>query len=112
MTGHFVDTTTFDILATTGVCLCLVRAITKDSGRWMIAAGGVLGLGLLNKMMVGTVIGLIVVALIAVGPRKIILTRSALIAAGLAVLGAAPYIGWRALHGWPQISLIRPGFGS
>ncbi|MEO7017781.1 MAG: glycosyltransferase family 39 protein [Leifsonia sp.] len=106
VTGHFVDTTTFDVLATAGVCSCLIVAITKNSGRWMVAGGAVLGLGLLNKMVIGAVIALVVLSMLAVGPRRIFATRYAAIAAGLAVVGAAPYLIWQGLHGWPQVELV------
>ncbi len=106
VTGHFVDTTTFDVLATAGVCSCLIVAITNDSGRWMVAAGVVLGLGLLNKMVVGAVIILVVLSMLGVGPRRIFATRYAAMAAALAIVGAAPYLIWQALNGWPQVELV------
>jgi 4-amino-4-deoxy-L-arabinose transferase-like glycosyltransferase len=105
VSGHFVDTTTFDILATAAVCLCLIRAVTEESGRWVVAAGGLLGLGLLNKMIIGAVVGLIVAMLLILGPRSVLLTRAALLAVGLALLGAAPYLVWQSLHDWPQASI-------
>lgn len=105
VTGHFVDTTTFDILATVGVCSSLIAAIRNNSGRWIMMAGAVLGLGLLDKMIVGAVIALVCVCLVAVGPRSILLSRYSLAAAGFAALGAAPYLVWQALHGWPQVAL-------
>jgi hypothetical protein len=46
VSGHFVDTATFDILATAAVCLCLIRALTQGSNRWLIVAGGALGLSI------------------------------------------------------------------
>jgi hypothetical protein len=105
VTGHFIDTTTFDILATAGACSCLILAVTRNSGRWIVTAGAVVGAGLLNKMLIGFVIALVIALMLAIGPRRIFFTRYAAIAAGLAVLGAAPYLIWQALHGWPQVAL-------
>ncbi len=112
VTGHFVDTTTFDILATVAVCSCLLQAITANSGRWMIAAGAVLGFGLLNKLTVGFVIAVVCASLLAVGPRRMLLSRSALIGAALALLGAAPYLIWQSMNGWPQFALAQSIAGS
>jgi hypothetical protein len=112
VTGHFVDTTTFDILATVAVCSCILQAITADSERWMIAAGAVLGFGLLNKMTIGFVIAVVCGSLLAFGPRRMLFTRSALIGATLAVLGAAPYVIWQSLNGWPQVALAHSIAGS
>lgn len=106
VTGHFIDTTTFDVLATAGVCSCLIICITKDSGKWMVVAGAVLGVGLLNKMIIGAVAAVVVGAILAFGPRRILLTRHAAIAAGLSVLGAAPYVLWQAFHAFPQLALV------
>ena len=105
VTGHFVDTTTFDILATVAVCSCLLRAIAAESGRWMVAAGAVLGFGLLNKLTVGFVIAVVCACFLAVGPRRMLLSRWALIGAALAVLGAAPYLIWQSANGWPQLAV-------
>lgn len=112
VTGHFVDTTTFDILATAAVCSCLLQAMITGSGRWMIAAGAVLGFGLLNKMTVGFVIAVVCACLFVVGPRRVLLTRSALIGAALALLGAAPYVIWQATNGWPQLAVAHSIAGS
>ena len=78
----------------------------------MIVAGAVLGVGLLNKMTVGFVIAMVCACLLAVGPRRILFSWSALVGAALAVLGAAPYLIWQALNGWPQFALADSIAGS
>lgn len=106
VTGHFIDTTTFDVLATAGVCSALVLSITKKSGKWIVIAGVVLGVGLLNKMIIGAVVAVAVAAVLVFGPRGVLFTRHAAVAFGLAVLGAAPYVLWQAFHGRPQLALV------
>lgn len=105
VTGHFVDTTTFDILATVAVCSCLLQAMISDSGRWMIVAGLVLGVGLLNKLTVGFIVAVVCACLLVVGPRRILLSWSAAAGAVIALLGVLPYVVWQAAHGWPQLAL-------
>ncbi len=107
VTGHIVDTATFDILATAGVCLCLARAATTQQSRWLVVAGAVLGLGLLDKMMVGIATACLAVSIAALGPRWMLRSRATLVAAVLAVLGAAPFLLWQAANGWPMADLAR-----
>jgi 4-amino-4-deoxy-L-arabinose transferase-like glycosyltransferase len=104
-TGHFVTTTTFDLLSTTAVCWLLIRAVVRRSGRSLLAAGVVAGLGCEAKPQVALVAIVAVAALGVVGPRWPF--RSPWLAAAIAaaVLIAAPYIVWQATHGWPQLTV-------
>jgi 4-amino-4-deoxy-L-arabinose transferase-like glycosyltransferase len=43
--GHIVSTTTFDLLSTTLLLWLMVRAIARESGAWLLAAGVVVGVG-------------------------------------------------------------------
>ena len=47
--GHILETTTFDVLATTAAVACLVRAIARAQPRWTLVAGAVVGIGLLSS---------------------------------------------------------------
>jgi DDE domain/Dolichyl-phosphate-mannose-protein mannosyltransferase len=50
--GHFVTTTTFDLLGTTVVCWLMIRAVRRRSGPELLAAGVVTGLGFEGKPQV------------------------------------------------------------
>ncbi|MEV6635923.1 glycosyltransferase family 39 protein [Actinoplanes sp. NPDC051470] len=102
VTGHLVSTATFDVMFTAGVIACLLKALTSGRPGWLIAAGAVLGAGLLNKLMVGFVAALICAAVLVLGPRRPLLRWPALAGGLLAVLGALPYLIWQTAHGWPQ----------
>jgi hypothetical protein len=111
-TGHFVTTTTFDLLSTTALCWLLIRAVIRRSGRSLLAAGVVAGLGCEAKPQVALVAIVAVLTLAVVGPRW--LFRSPWLAAGIAaaVLIAAPYIVWQGAHGWPQLTVAGNVAGS
>ncbi|MFI7540052.1 ArnT family glycosyltransferase [Actinoplanes sp. NPDC049599] len=102
LTGHLVSTATFEVLFTAGVTACLLKALVGGRPGWMLAAGAVLGAGLLNKLLIGVVAVLICAALLMLGPRRPLLTWQALAGGMLAVLGALPYLAWQVVHGWPQ----------
>ena len=104
-TGHFVTTTTFDGLSTTGLGLLMTRAVVRRSGAHVLAAGIVTGLGVEAKPQVGLVAAVMLCVLLVVGPRWAVLSWwTAAGVAAAAVLGA-PYVIWQAVHGWPQIAV-------
>jgi hypothetical protein len=103
--GHFVTTTTFDMLSTSIVGWLLIRAISRRSGRALLMAGVVTGIGFEAKPQVAVVAAVAVVSLVVAGPRWPL--RSPWLAAGIgaAVILAAPYVIWQATHGWPQLTV-------
>ncbi len=103
--GHFVTTTTFDLLSTTALAWLVVRAIVRSSGACLLAAGVVVGVGAEAKPQVALVAAVIVGTLAVVGPRWPF--RSWWLWAGVAaaVTFAAPYVIWQQRHGWPQLTV-------
>src|SRR5581483_11903238 len=87
--GHFVTTTTFDLLSTSLFLWLVIRAVVRRSGPAMLAAGVVVGVGCEAKPQVGFVAAVVVAALLVVA----------------AVAIAAPYVVWQQRHGWPQVTV-------
>jgi hypothetical protein len=110
--GHFVTTTTFDLLGTTLFLWLVVRALVRRSGTSLLVAGVVVGIGFEAKPQVGIVAVVAAVALAVVGPRWPL--RSWWTAGGVlvAVLLAAPYLVWQQRHGWPQVTVAQNIAGS
>ncbi len=110
--GHIVSTTTFDLLSTTLLVWLMVRAIVRESGACVLAAGVVVGVGSEAKPQVGLVAAVVLVTLLVVGPRWPL--RSWWTAAGvvIAVALASPYVIWQAAHGWPQLTVAHNIAGS
>jgi 4-amino-4-deoxy-L-arabinose transferase-like glycosyltransferase len=105
--GHLLSTSTFDLLAWTAVTWLTVRAIRTGDDRLWVAAGMVLGLGLLNKPLPAFLaIGMLAGVAIA-GPRRLL--RNAYVWSGAAIALAiwSPWIVWQTDHGWPQIDVSR-----
>ncbi len=103
--GHFVTTTTFDLLSTSVVGWLLIRAMLRRDGRSLLFAGVVTGLGFEAKPQIALVAIVAVAMLAAVGPRWAF--RSPWLGAAIvaAAVLAAPYIIWQAIHGWPQLTV-------
>jgi hypothetical protein len=107
VTGHFLTTTTYDVCATAVVSLLIARAVRTSDPRWWVPAGLVLGVALLNKPLIATVIAAVVIALAVLGPRDVLRSRWLVAGVALAVLGALPYGLWQLAHGVPQADLAR-----
>jgi 4-amino-4-deoxy-L-arabinose transferase-like glycosyltransferase len=112
VTGHFVTTTTFDLLTTSVLCWLIIRAVNRHSGPTLLAAGVTVGIGAEAKPQIIFVAALLLVGMAIVGPRWPL--RSAWLAAGVLVAAAlaAPYLIWQATHGWPQVTVAHNIGGS
>ncbi|MGH2883693.1 MAG: glycosyltransferase family 39 protein, partial [Solirubrobacteraceae bacterium] len=103
--GHFVTTTTFDLLSTTAFLWLLIRAVLRRSGPLLLAAGIVAGVGCEAKPQVAFVAVVAALVLLAAGPREVLKswwTAAAILAAAALI---APYAVWQQLHGWPQLTV-------
>jgi 4-amino-4-deoxy-L-arabinose transferase-like glycosyltransferase len=103
--AHLVSTTTFDMLSTTVLGYLAIRAITRASGRSILAAGVVVGVGIEAKPQVGLVAAVMVATLLVIGPRWPLRSWWAAGGAACAVSLAAPYLIWQQQHGWPQVTV-------
>jgi 4-amino-4-deoxy-L-arabinose transferase-like glycosyltransferase len=103
--GHFVTTTTFDLLSTTAFLWLLIRGVRRGGGPSLLAAGVVAGIGCEAKPQVGFVGVVAVSALLILGPREPLRSRWALAGVAAAIAIVAPYAVWQQLHGWPQLTV-------
>jgi 4-amino-4-deoxy-L-arabinose transferase-like glycosyltransferase len=110
--AHLVSTTTPDMLCTTLLGWLAIRAVRRDSGPSVLAAGVVVGLGVEAKPQVGLVAAVMAASLMAVGPRAALRSWWAAGAAVVAVALAAPYLIWQQRHGWPQLTVAQNIAGS
>jgi hypothetical protein len=107
VTGHWLSTSTFDLLVWTAVTWLVVRAIRGGSERLWLVAGLVLGVGLMNKPLPAFLVAGLLVGVAIAGPRRLL--RNPWVWAGgvLALAIWAPWILWQSAHDWPQIDVSR-----
>lgn len=110
--SHMTSTTTYDMLSTTAFLWLVIRTLVRRSGRTLLAAGLVVGIGFEAKPQVGIVAVAVAATIVLVGPRWPL--HSWWTAAGvLAAVGlAAPYLVWQQRHGWPQVTVAQNIGGS
>ena len=104
-TGHLLSTSTFDLLCWTTFTWLVVKAIRGPNDRMWLAAGAVLGIGMLNKPLPAFLAVAVLLGIAVVGPRHLLRNRwmwtGAIIAAALAM----PFLIWQVTHGWPQLDV-------
>jgi dolichyl-phosphate-mannose-protein mannosyltransferase len=111
--GHFVTTTTFDLLSTTLLGWLAIRAVRRRSAPPLLLAGIVVGIGFEAKPQVGLVAAVMTAMLAAAGPRWPLTRRWWTAGAACAACGlAAPYLIWQQVHGWPQLTVAHNIAGS
>jgi 4-amino-4-deoxy-L-arabinose transferase-like glycosyltransferase len=106
-TGHTLSTSTFDLLVWTTVSWLAVRAVRTGDDRLWLAAGAVLGAGLLNKPLPAFLAAGLLTGVVLAGPRRLLRARAVWAGAALALASWSPWIVWQAGHGWPQIDVSR-----
>lgn len=109
---HMLSTTTVDLLIWTALAVVGLRLTRTGDGRWWLAAGLVIGLGLQNKWLVLLPCAGWLVGLLAVGPREVLRSRWLPVGVLVAVVVAAPAVVWQAAHGWPLLTLASGISGS
>ncbi|HEX6755121.1 MAG TPA: glycosyltransferase family 39 protein [Mycobacteriales bacterium] len=107
VTGHFVSTTTYDVLLSALLAWLVARAVRTGEDWLLVPAGLVLGIGLLNKSLIGVFAGALVVALLLVGPRRVLRGGWFWVGLLVALVLGVPYVAWQALNGWPQVEMTR-----
>ncbi|MCA9755914.1 MAG: glycosyltransferase family 39 protein [Candidatus Eisenbacteria bacterium] len=89
----------------------LIRAReTSETGRpgWRLWAifGGLVGLGILNKLSVLWLVAALGISLILSPQRRLLLTRGRFLGAGIVIVLVAPFVYWQVSHGWPTLEFI------
>ena len=106
-TGHLLSTSTFDLLAWTAVTWLAVRAIRTGDDRLWIAAGVVLGVGLLNKPLPAFLAAALLIGVAFAGPRELLRNRWVWAGALIALVLWSPWLIWQQANDWPQIDVSK-----
>jgi 4-amino-4-deoxy-L-arabinose transferase-like glycosyltransferase len=105
--GHTTATATADLVVWTAVLLFAIRALRRDQPRWWLAAGVVTGIGLYNKHLVVLLLLCLGVALLVVGPRRVLLSPWLWAGVGIALVLGSPNLIYQITHGWPQLEMAK-----
>jgi 4-amino-4-deoxy-L-arabinose transferase-like glycosyltransferase len=103
--GHVLHPTAVDHLVWVTTCWLVIRIIRTGDERLWLAAGAVVGVGLLAKYLVVLLVAGLAAGLLIAGPRRVLRSRWPYAGAGVAVLVGSPGLLWQAGHGWPQFAM-------
>ena len=104
--GHLLVTSTLDMLLTAAILLSMARALLRDP-RWWLAVGGLVGVALYNKHLIVLTLISIGVALVMVGPRRVLWSRWLVAAVATALVVGAPNLVYQIANDWPQLEMAR-----
>jgi 4-amino-4-deoxy-L-arabinose transferase-like glycosyltransferase len=103
--GHLLSTATLDLLGWTLLTYLFLRLLQGDDHRLWLVAGLVAGLTMQANVLVAFLLAGFAIAVLIVGPRRLLASPWLWIGAGIAALFAVPYLLWQADHSWPQLDI-------
>jgi Dolichyl-phosphate-mannose-protein mannosyltransferase len=111
---HLLSTTPFDLLVWVLLVYVFIAAVDAgvdgdgllERGPW-IGVGVVAGLGLWNKNLPLLLLAGLGIALVLVGPRRVLLRPGPWLGLLVMLVLWAPQLIWQASHGWPALAMSR-----
>lgn len=97
----------FDFLWWVLIAWFVVRLITTGDGRWWIAIGAAIGLGVLTKYTIAFCVAGVVAAVFFTPLQSHLRERWLWIGAALSIAIAAPNLVWQATHGFVSLQFLQ-----
>ncbi|MGD0473752.1 MAG: glycosyltransferase family 39 protein [Candidatus Velthaea sp.] len=105
--GSLLTMNAFEPLLWLGLMLLVFAQLESPRAwRWPVV-GLLVGVGMLNKWSMGMYAAALVIGFALSPARRSIWVPGLAAAGALAVAIVAPNVAWQALHGWPQLAVVR-----
>lgn len=103
--GHWLTPASLEAAQWLTICWLLVRWVRLRDDRLLLVLGVVVGVAVQTKFQATAFAAVLLVSVVAVGPRTLLRRPALWAGAVLAALIAAPTLLWQAVHGWPQLRM-------
>jgi hypothetical protein len=105
--GHLFQYVSFDFLWWVLAVYFVIRLLESGNGRWWMAVGAAIGLGLMTRYTVAWLVAGLAVGFLATPARKLLMNHWLIAGAALALVIALPNFLWQVNHGFISIDFLR-----
>lgn len=105
LSGHWLTPYTLEPVQWLLLCWLLVRWVRVRDDRLLPVLGVVVGIAAETKFQVLALCAVLVLAVVAFGPRELLRRPLFWVGALIAAVIAAPTLIWQAVHDWPQLRM-------
>ncbi len=105
--GNLLTMNAFEPLLWTATAYLFARAAQRNRTWLWVALGATAGLGLINKYSMFFFLAACIAGVALSPERRKLLRPGLLLAAAIALAIVMPTLVWQAMHGWPQLEVLR-----
>ncbi len=108
--GHAFQYSSFDFLWWVLAVYFIIRLLESDSpeaGRWWMAVGAAIGLGLMTRYTIAWLVAGLAVGFLLTPARKLLMSRWLIAGIAIALAIVLPNLLWQANHGFITIDFLR-----
>ena len=107
LAGHLFQYVSFDYLWSVLAVYFVIRLLKSGDGRWWIAVGAAIGLGLMTRYTIAWLVAGLTVGFLLTPARNLLLSKWLIAGAALALVIVLPNLIWQANHGFISIDFLR-----
>jgi 4-amino-4-deoxy-L-arabinose transferase-like glycosyltransferase len=105
--GHLFQYVSFDFLWGVLAVYFVIRLLESGNGRWWMAVGAAIGLGLMTRYTIAWLVAGLAVGFLVTPARKLLMSKWLVAGAGIALVIILPNLIWQASHGFISIDFLQ-----